>query len=206
MTLKSKIVAPAVASSSVRRPRLTERLAEAPRRRVTSVIAGAGFGKSTLMAEWAEQHEVAWLALDADDATLTRFTAGLVDALGLRIPDLPADVGAAPGLARGPDASADSLARAEAFAATLCEALQERVHRTVGLVIDDLHELPPGGPALRVVEALCRQAPPTVYLMLASRAELPFSIDRLRGQGQVLELVGVDLAFSADEVPAVLEA
>lgn len=206
MTLRSKIVAPAVGPSALRRERLAERLSEAPRRRVTTVVAGAGFGKSTLLAQWAEDHEVAWLALDADDAPLPRFAAGLVEALRLRIPDLPDDLGAAAGLARGPDASADSLARADAFAATLCEALQERVTRPLGLVLDDLQELPADGPALRVVEALCRQAPPSVYLLLASRAELRFSIDRLRGQGQVLELGGVELAFVADEVPAVLEA
>src|SRR5215207_5487063 len=181
MTLRSKILPPAVAASTLPRPHLQAQLEDAPRRRLTSVVAGAGFGKSTLLAEWAARHEVAWYTLDAGDAALSRLGRGLVDALRLRIPDLPADLAAAPGMARGPDASADAGARAEAFAAALSEALQERLRRPMGLVLDDLHELAADGPAMRIVEALCRQAPPGLYLVLASRAEVPFSIDRLRG-------------------------
>ena len=122
------------------------------------------------------------------------------------MPDLPVDLAATPGTARGPDASADEGARADAFAAALSEALQERLRRPLALVLDDLHALAPDGAAMRAIEALCRQAPEALHVVLASRAELRFSIDRLRGQGQVLELGGADLAFDADEVGAVLEA
>ena len=206
MTLRSKILPPAVPPSALARDGLHARLDEATRRRLTSVVAGAGFAKSTLLAGWAQRHEVAWYTLDAQDAALSRLGAGVVDALRLHIPDLPADLAAGPGMARGPDAGADARARADAFAAALCEALQERLRRPVGLVLDDLHELAADGAAMRVVEALCRQAPASLYLVLASRAEVPFSIDRLRGQGQVLELGSAELAFAADEVRALLEA
>jgi ATP/maltotriose-dependent transcriptional regulator MalT/DNA-binding SARP family transcriptional activator len=206
MTLRSKILPAPLGPATLTRAHLQARLEEAPRRRVTSVVAGAGFGKSTLLAGWAVRHEVAWYTLDAEDAVLARLGRGLVDALRLRIPDLPRDLLAAPGVARGPDASADARTRADAFAAALCEALQERLSRSVGLVLDDLHELPADGPAVRVVEALCRQAPAGLYVVLASRAEVPFSIDRLRGQGQVLELGGGDLAFDVEEVCALLAA
>jgi DNA-binding SARP family transcriptional activator/tetratricopeptide (TPR) repeat protein len=206
MTLRSKLLPPPAPSATVRRAALQARLDEAPRRRLTSVVAGAGFGKSTLMATWAERHEVAWYTLDADDAAVSRLGRGIVEALRLRVPDLPADLASAPGTARGPDAGADARTRADAFAAALSEALHERVRRPVGLVLDDLHELAAGEPALRVVEALCRQAPPGFYVVLASRAELPFSVDRLRGQGQLLELGAAELAFGADEVGALLRA
>ncbi|HMI71997.1 MAG TPA: tetratricopeptide repeat protein, partial [Solirubrobacteraceae bacterium] len=206
MTLRSKLLPPIAPSATLPREQLQGRLGEALRRRVTSVVAGAGFGKSTLLATWAERNEVAWYTLDAADDTLSRLGPGIVDALRLRIPDLPADLASAPGTARGPDAGADGPARADAFAAALSEALHERLRRPVGLVLDDLHELAGDGPAMRVVEALCRQAPPGLYLVLASRAELPFSIDRLRGQGQVLELGAADLAFGSDEVGALLQS
>jgi DNA-binding SARP family transcriptional activator len=206
MTLRSKLLPPAAPSATLAREALQARLDEAPRRRLTTIVAGAGFGKSTLLAAWAQRHEVAWYTLDADDAALSRLGRGIVDALRLRVPDLPADLASAPGAAGGPDAGADARARADAFAAALSEALHERLHRSVGLVLDDLHELAADGAAMRVVEALCRQAPPGLYLVLASRAEPPFSIDRLRGQGQVLELGAADLAFDAAEVDALLRA
>ena len=100
-----------------------------------------------------------------------------------------------------PRRSADEGARADAFAAALSEALQERLRGPLALVLDDLHALAPERRRdARAVEALCRQAPADLHVVLASRTEPPFSIDRLRGQGQVLELGGADLAFDADEV------
>jgi ATP/maltotriose-dependent transcriptional regulator MalT/DNA-binding SARP family transcriptional activator len=206
MTARAKILPAPVAAAALPRTALQDRLDEALHRRVTTVIAGAGFGKSTLLAAWAARHEVAWYTLGAEDAALSTLGSGLVDALRLRVPDLPADLAATPGSARGPDAGTDERGRADAFAAALSEALQDRLRRPVGLVLDDLHELASDGAAVRAVEALCRQAPGELHLVLASRAELPFSIDRLRGQGQVLELGGAELAFDRDEVRALLEA
>jgi ATP/maltotriose-dependent transcriptional regulator MalT/DNA-binding SARP family transcriptional activator len=206
MTLRSKILPPALGPATLPRAHLQARLQDAPRRRLTTIVAGAGFGKSTLLAEWAAGQEVAWYTLGAEDAALARLGRGLLDALRLCIPSLPTDLAAAPGIARGPEAGADALTRADAFAASLSETLQEHLGRPLGLVLDDVHELPPDGPAARVLEALCRQSPPGLYIVLASRAEVPFSIDRLRGQGQVLELGGADLALDVDEVRALLAA
>jgi len=206
MTARAKILPPPIPDATLPRPALQARMDEALRRRVTTVIAGAGFGKSTLLAAWAARHEVAWYTLGADDAGLSTLGRGLVDALRLRVPDLPADLATTPGSERGPDAGADERGRADALAAAVCEALQDRLRRPVALVLDDLHELAPDGAAMRAVEALCRQAPAELHLVLASRAELPFSIDRLRGQGQVLELGGGELAFDAAEVHALLAA
>jgi DNA-binding SARP family transcriptional activator/tetratricopeptide (TPR) repeat protein len=206
MTLRTKILPASLAPATLPRAVLQARLDRALSRRVTTVIAGAGFGKSTLLAAWAQRHEVAWYTLGPEDAALSTLGRGIVDALRLRVPDLPTDLAATPGTARGPDASADEHARADAFAAALCEALQERLRRPLALVLDDLHALAADGAAMRAVEALCRQSPEALHLVLASRAELRFSIDRLRGQGQLLELGGADLAFDAGEVAAVLEA
>jgi ATP/maltotriose-dependent transcriptional regulator MalT/DNA-binding SARP family transcriptional activator len=205
MTLRTKILPAPVAPAALPRAQLQARLDQGLSRRLTTVIAGAGVGKSTLLGAWAQRHEVAWYTLGAQDAALSTLGRGLVDALRLRVPDLPVDLAATPDAARGPDASADEEARADAFAAALSEALQERLRRPLALVLDDLHALAPDGAAMHAIEALCRQAPEALHVVLSSRAELHFSIDRLRGQGQVLELGGADLAFDADEVAAVLE-
>ena len=67
-------------------------------------------------------------------------------------------------------------------------------------MLDDVHELGAGGAAALLLESLVRQAPPELHLVLASRDEPPFPIDRLRGQGQVLDVDASMLTFSADEV------
>jgi len=58
-------------------------------------------------------------------------------------------------------------------------------------VIDDAHELEQSSPSARLIEALCRHAPPRLHLVIAGRRQPPFQIERLRGQGQLLEIDGV---------------
>jgi ATP/maltotriose-dependent transcriptional regulator MalT/DNA-binding SARP family transcriptional activator len=203
-TLAAKLLPPAVPPTHVPRPRVEARLGDVWSRRVTVVVAGAGFGKTTLLAGWSGDVPSAWYSVTGDDAAVATLARGLVDALRLRIPGLPADIAGALAGSRGPDADADEAGVAAAFAAVLSEALQEELPRDFALVVDDLEELRDADAALHLVEALCRQAPPSLHLVLSSRSELPFRIDRLRGQGQVLELGSADLAFDEHEVAQLL--
>ena len=74
------------------------------------------------------------------------------------------------------------------------------------LVLDDLHVLAGASGSLRFVEALVRLAPAGLHVLVTSRSEVPFAIERLRSQGQVLDLGGTALAFSADEIHELLHA
>jgi DNA-binding SARP family transcriptional activator len=198
-TLASKLVPPAAPRSLVPRPRLEERLQDGLERRLTTVVAGAGFGKSTLLASWAVEVNCAWYCVTAEDGSLATLARGIVDALRLRVPGIPAEPAAVLGGSRGPDAEPDEAGRAQAFVAALAQSLQEQLSRDLVLVLDDVHELGDARGAATLVEALCRQAPPTLHLLVASRSEPPFPIERLRGQGQVIELGGSDLSFSPEE-------
>ena len=82
----AKIVLPAVPPTALPRPALEARLDEALHRRLTLVFAGAGFGKSTLVAAWASRVHAAWYALAADDSAPLALAEGLVAALRLRLP------------------------------------------------------------------------------------------------------------------------
>ncbi|MEY2532367.1 MAG: hypothetical protein QOF29_277, partial [bacterium] len=205
MTLRAKVLPPPLVSACLPRERLRARLDGALGCRLTTVIAGAGYGKSTLVAAWAQPLDAAWYTLGAEDAALSALSRGLVDALRRRVTDLPDDVAGGPHGSDGPGAEADERGRADAFTAALSEALQERLREPLVLVIDDLHEIGLAAGALRAIEGLCRQAPSALHLILVSRTEVPFSIDRLRGQGQALELGGSDLAFDREEAGALLE-
>lgn len=203
-TPATKLVPPAAPASLVGRERLLERLDEALERRLTTIVADAGFGKSTLLASWSARVHSAWYGIAQEDASLAAFARGLVDALRLRVPALPGDIGGALAGSRGPGTDADELARARGFAALVCQALQDQLSRDLVLVLDDVHELAEDSAASRLIEALCRQAPTRLHLVLVSRSEPPFPVDRLRGQGQVLELSGSDLAFTIDETASLL--
>lgn len=201
-TPTGKIVPLTLPAGLVDRPQLRVRLDGAAGRRLTTVVAGAGFGKSTLLAEWAAGSRAAWYTVGPEDAALPVLVRGLLDALRLRLPALPA--AAVLGGSLGPDS--DELAQADDMAAVLGELLDREVHADLVLVLDDLQELPAGGPAARLVAGLCRHAPTRLHLVLSSRTDPPFPVARLRGRGQLLELDAGLLRFSVPETGALLAA
>jgi len=189
----------------LRRPHLERILDEALTRRLATVVADAGFGKSTLLASWAAARPVAWYGIAAADAEVGVLAAGLVDALSVRVPALGMSVRGLVAAGRGPDADADRPSRAAAHAALLAEALDRHLLRDLALVIDDLGELDQPDPAAAFVESLVRMAPAQLHIVLASRVAPPFPIERIRGQGQVLAVDGAMLAFTPEETDALLE-
>ena len=204
-TATTKLLPPVPPASLLRRERLFARLDEALHRRLTIVVADAGFGKSTLLSAWAADVHCAWYTASPEDESFASFARGVVDAVRLRVPAVPADVAGAVAGAAGPGAEIDEQARARGLAALVCQALQTELNRDLVLVVDDLHEVAGSSGALQLIESLCRQAPPLLHIVLSSRSELAFPIERLRGQGQVLEIDGSDLAFDVDETALLLE-
>ena len=197
-------VPPILPTSTVPRPRLERLLDEGAARRLTTVVADAGSGKSTLLAAWAGRRRCAWYTVTPADRSLHVLAAGLLDALSLWIPGIVADVGELGESGQGPDASAEEGRRAQAMAAALADAVRRRLARDLVLVLDDVQELARTDASTRLVESLCRQAPPLLHVVLASRHDPPFAIERLRAQGQVLTIGGAALAFTPDETLAAL--
>ncbi|MDQ1440488.1 MAG: hypothetical protein QOG97_716 [Acidimicrobiaceae bacterium] len=185
------------------RPRLLHRLDEGAGRRLVSVVAGPGFGKSTLLADWTAGRACVWYPADGRDASLPVLVWGLVKTVGRFVPGLADDLAPLTG-PRGPESNEPGVA--EAIAADLSEAFRRRLDHDLFLVIDDAHEIGwDTGPA-QLLAGLSRNAPSTLHLVLSSRREPPFPIERLRGRGDVLELTSTDLAFDRAEVGGLLVA
>ena len=81
--LSTKLYIPPIGPTLVSRPRLIERLNEGLGRRLTLISAPAGFGKTTLLSEWARQSAVpvAWVSLDRGDSDPARFWAYFIAAV-----------------------------------------------------------------------------------------------------------------------------
>ena len=198
-TPRVKLVPPRRPERFLPREALNSRLDGAPAHRLTAVVAAAGFGKSMQLAANALANDWCWYAVDASDSAAPVLAQGLADALRSRLPELE-DV-AVPQATAADDASVpDSLA------AGLARAVEDCLSEDLVLVVDDVHELGRDAPGVRVLEALVRFGPPELHIVLSSRDEVPFSVARLRAQSNVLDLDGSDLAFSSDEVAAVLES
>jgi LuxR family transcriptional regulator, maltose regulon positive regulatory protein len=180
------------------RPALAERLAGGPPRRLTVVRAGAGWGKTSLMAAWAtsdaEARRFAWLALDPGDDDPARFWTYVVAALQTLEPDVG---GEALALLTAPGVDAER----EALPGLLNDLAE--LAAPVVLVLDDLHVV--GDPAIhRALAFVVEHAPPTLEVAIATRTEPPLPLARLRARGELLELDDRLLRFSHAESEALL--
>ena len=199
-------IPPPLASGVIRRPRLEGLLDESVARRLTTVVADAGFGKSTLLATWGQGRSVAWYTITATDRDPAVLAAGIVRSISLRVPALARALGHVLELGRGPQATADEARRAEALAGAIGTALESSLTGYLVLVLDDLETLGRRDAASRFVAAICRHAPARLHVVLSSRSDPPFPIERLRVQGQVLSLTGADLTFTRAETAEFLAA
>ena len=201
----AKLLPPTDPVGTLPRPAIERVVVAGTQRRLTIVAGGAGFGKSTLAARVAASRPTAWYTLDPSDRHIGSLAAGVVAALRVRLPELPD--GLSDPVEGSIEATDDAaiMGQANATAALVTDALQGVLVDDLVLVLDDVHVLIGATGAWRFVEALIRLAPPGLHLLVTSRADLPFGIERLRGQGQVVDLSSTALAFTVDEIAALLD-
>lgn len=187
LLFSTKLYIPQLRPNLIKRTRLTSKLGggQTAYTRLTLVIAPAGFGKSTLLSEWAEQaaFPVAWLSLDQNDNDPARFFAYLAAALQQAINQTLFEK--------------DELPNAENLLEKLTATFSSQTLE-VGLVLDDYHLL--DNPDIHdFMAALLDYVPPGLHLLIASRSEPPLPLNRLRGRGQLLELGVAELGFTDEE-------
>jgi ATP/maltotriose-dependent transcriptional regulator MalT/DNA-binding SARP family transcriptional activator len=191
---------------TIRRPRLERLLSSAAESRLTTMIAGSGLGKSTLLAQWSESHDALVHAVTADDRALATMARSILDQVRLAVPAVSGDLVLAIDGPRGPDADPDSTVRADALARMLCAEIDARLNRQLTLVLDDFHIAGDDPAVARFIGGVCRNAPAQLHLVIASRRPVVFPISRLRLDGHVAEIAPDALSFTRDEVEQILQA
>lgn len=192
--ISTKLHVPSPRRDVVVRPRLLRRLTDADHARVVLVSAPAGFGKTTLVAEWLTDSSgsigraVAWVSLDEHDDDPAGFWSYLVAGVDRAVP--------------GSVAGTQALLASEGtpaldVVATFVNELHE-IDRDIVLVLDDLHvvERPEIHEALAL---LVERLPARVRLVITSRADPPLPLARLRARGELVEVRAADLRFTTDE-------
>jgi ATP/maltotriose-dependent transcriptional regulator MalT len=198
--LEAKLAIPPPRRGAVPRPRLHVSLLHSAETPLTVVVAPAGWGKTTLLSQWAhdpaESRGIAWLSLDVSDDDPLRFWTYVVSALQRGVPaltDHPLKALSAPGL--------------EPLDLALPQVLNElsALDTEHVLVLDDFHVL--SHPAIHGgVEFLLSYLPPALRLVIAGRSDPPLPLARLRARGELTELRAADLGFTVDEAAALMTA
>jgi LuxR family maltose regulon positive regulatory protein len=158
------------------------------------LVAPSGFGKTSLLAEWATttDAQVAWLSCDETDGEPAQFWHRLTASLAARWPDM-GDDGAL--ILERP--SWDDLELVDSLARDLAE-----LPAPAAVVIDDAQF---AEAAQRTLADLAQRLPAHVRLLVASQHNPVFSTSRLRLAGLIAEVRADDLAFTQVEVEQLLE-
>jgi DNA-binding SARP family transcriptional activator len=173
-----RLAAPPADPGHLLRPRLVEALAERWNRRVVVVAAGAGFGKTTVLAQALHENRLAprgidrWVTCEPRDRDAGSLAADLAAVLDARSP----------------------------AASDLVAAVAAHTPVPVAIVLDDVHEIDAGSPGAALLADLLADLPANGHLVLAARTEPPVALARLDAQGSVARLGEDDLAFIPGEL------
>jgi LuxR family maltose regulon positive regulatory protein len=195
--LASKLRLPSDRRETVRRSSLIDKLAREDLRPIVSVVAPAGYGKTTLLSQWAEHNgqAFAWVSVDETDndpKVLLTYVAHALDAvepIGGSVFDALASPGSSVAGSVVPRLGA-------AFAS---------VTAPVVLVLDDVHLLH-NRECRSALSVLAEHVPKGSRLVLAGRNEPPLRIARLRTEGRITEIGPADLSLTQEEAAALLRA
>ncbi len=199
LLLVTKLTMPPVRADLVPRPRLTNQLQLGIRCPLTLIAAPAGFGKTTLLSTWLEHAPLpaAWISLEQDDDDLTRFWSYVFTALERVYPGSGASA-----LALLQVPHSEPLPPIETILTVWINELTTLPHE-MALVLDDYH-LITAQPIHRAVTYLVDHLPHQLHLVIATRADPPLPLARLRTRGHLIEIRAADLRFTAEEVMAFL--
>lgn len=197
----TKLRPPSNSASLVERPRLIADLAQVLTRKLALIHAPAGFGKTTLAAQWRETLlgqgvTVSWLTVDAGDNDLARFLTYAVEAVRSVEPDIGS------GLTALIESSLDGVSEF-ALAALINEF--EVYDQEFVFFLDDWHLIQDSS-IHKAVDFLVSRAPPNFHLVITSRTRENVSLAKLRVQDALVEINAADLRFNQAESGRFLEA
>jgi LuxR family maltose regulon positive regulatory protein len=195
--LATKLHVPAIGAQLVHRGALLDALSAGRRRKLTLLSAPAGWGKTTLLAQWAsgagEDERFAWLSLDSSDNDPVWFWMYAVAALqkvspgtGIRAVEL---------LAMGADP-------VQVVLPTLLNDL-DTIANPVVLILDDYHQVV-GRAVHEQLAFFISRMPANLHLVLATRSDPMLPLARLRASGELAEVRTDDLRFGPIEAQHLL--
>jgi len=209
--LRTKLYPPRLRPNLVSRPHLLKKLdadllsaEDYFLRKLTLVSAPAGFGKTTLVAQWLSESlskysPFAWFSLDESDGDPVRFLTYAIAALQNRVPNIGSDILEAL-------LSSDRGVTTRSLEPLLTSLLNdiEAFARPIVLLLDDYHMVE--SPTIDgMITFMVDHLPDNAHLVITSRTEPTLPLSRWRARGVLVEIHGGELRFTAQETAQFLD-
>ena len=193
--IRSKVQPPPVRDSTLERPRLLDWLTSHADDRVKVIAAEAGYGKTTLLADYARRTDVRclWFRMETSDRDWVSFINYVIAA----VREIEPAFG---------NATAGMLAQIAALNPTveivvgsLITELEAITGAPTMLILDDFHLVEDGEDVYTILARLFEWAPKSLTFLISSRRTPELRLARLAAAGDVAQLTTDDLRFSRDE-------
>jgi len=195
---KTKFFLPKVPRTIIHRPRLVSLLNRCVRFPLTLISASAGFGKTTLLAEWVAQSEdrVAWVSLDRSDNDEYLMVDYIIHAVRNALPESNAGTEALKMLHTSQPVQISTIL------SSLINDLIPIPNHLI-LVLDDYHTIDSLA-AHDAINILLAHRPANLHLVISTRSDPPLSLARLRANYQLGDVRTDDLRFTEEEAQSFL--
>lgn len=191
--INTKIFIPPKRIDLVHRVALLEKLGSLASMKLCLISAPAGFGKTTLISDWASQYDqpLIWYSLDEGDNDTDRFLMHLLSALEAIQPEFRL-VESSTALRQAPGATP-----IKAILTILVNELN-KLDESLVIVLDDYHQI--ANPEIdEIVSFLLDHSPEGIRIIVVSRTNPALPLARLRASAQLMEITEEDLRFSSEE-------
>ncbi|MCQ4118921.1 serine/threonine-protein kinase [Rhodococcus tibetensis] len=190
---------PSTTRALIARNRLIEMLRAGDRRRLTVIHAPAGYGKSTLAAQWrdaltADGVVVAWLTVDGDDNNVLWLLSHVIESITRVRPELTTDLGQI--------VEEHGAAAAQSVLSILINTIHEN-GEDLALVVDDWHRVT-DRTAVAALAFLLDHGCHHLRIIVTSRTQAGLPLGRMRVQDELVEISPAELCFDTPEAGAFL--
>ncbi|MBM3944866.1 MAG: tetratricopeptide repeat protein [SAR202 cluster bacterium] len=184
---------------TLRRPRLLDFLDSNVDRPLQLICAPAGYGKTTLVAEFAAHSQLTacWYSAGEMDRDAQSFLVRLFEAVNHKLPAFDAQFDLA-AISQGPDIWSRAVK-------LFTDRISDSIHEYFLLVVEDFHELTGVPEIVTILDSLVQQLPENCRLIVTSRETPPLpSLPRLVSQQRVVGLGQAELRFTWEEIKELL--
>ncbi len=177
--------------NAVYRPRLLAKIAP-PGKKLTFIHADAGYGKTTLLAQYAKgRTDLCWLSMESNDGDLPAFLGYLEDTIRTKLPQVEFH-----------SSEYQAFAGNEKLIPLALSALLRAIGPVpLTFILDDVHLITDEMVIAFLVEWV-KRCPDNITLVMAGRHELWSGLYRLKLEGAIAEVTKEDLCFNKEEAAA----